>query len=64
RPDSLLRRSPSELLQADDLYRSALDARLRASIAALIRRRDAPDWDDPRRTVDGMALVPYAPLDF
>ena len=34
------------------------------SIAQLIRRRNAPDWDDPRRTVDGMALVPYEAIDF
>jgi hypothetical protein len=64
RPDSLLRRRQADLLQADDLYRSALVARLRSGIAQLLRRRDAPDWDDPRRTADGMALVPYAAIDF
>jgi hypothetical protein len=64
RPDSLLRRTQSDLLQADDLYRSALDARLGSSLAELIRRRNASDWDDPRRTIDGMAPVPYALIDF
>ncbi len=64
RPDSRLRRSQSDLLQADDLYRSALDARLRASISLLIRRRNSPDWDAPRRTVDGLAPVPYDVIDF
>jgi hypothetical protein len=64
RPDSLLRRTQSDLLQADDLYRAALDARLGSSLAELIRRRNAPDWDDPRRTIDGMATVPYALIDF
>lgn len=64
RPDSLLRRSQSDLLQADDLYRAALDARLGASIDQLVRRRNAPDWDDPRLTTEGMALVPYEPIDF
>ena len=64
RPDSLLWRSQVDLLQADDLYRAALNDRLGSSLDALIRRRNAPDWDDPRRTIDGMALVPYAPMDF
>ncbi|HEX8200538.1 MAG TPA: vWA domain-containing protein [Isosphaeraceae bacterium] len=64
RPDSLLRRSQADLLQADDLYRAALNARLGASLDALIRRRNAPDWDDPRRAIDGLALVPYASIDF
>jgi hypothetical protein len=64
RPDSLLHRSQADLLQADDLYRSTLDARLRLSIAQLVRRRNAPDWDDPARTIDGLALVPYKSLDF
>lgn len=64
RPDSLLRRSQADLLQADDLYRSALDARLRASISQLIKRRGSPDWDDPRRTIDGLAPVPYDAIDF
>ena len=64
RPYSLLRRSQADLLRADDLDRAALDARLRAAIARLVRRRGEPDWDDPRRTVDGMAMVPYEAVDF
>ncbi len=64
RPDSLLQRSQADLLQADDLYRSALNERLGASLSELVRRRNAPDWSDPRRTIDGMALVPYALIDF
>jgi hypothetical protein len=64
RPDSLLQRSQSDLLQADDLYRSALNERLGASLSELVRRWNAPDWSDPRRTIDGMALVPYALIDF
>jgi hypothetical protein len=59
-----LLRSQADLLQADDLYRAALNARLGASLDALIRRRNAPDWDDPRRAIDGLALVPYASIDF
>ena len=64
RPDSLLRRTQADLLQADDLYRSALDTRLSATLAALVRRHRATDWSDPRRTIDGMGLVPYALIDF
>jgi hypothetical protein len=64
RPDSLLRRTQADLLQADDLYRQALNERLGQTIAQLIRRRNAGDWDDPKRTIDGMALVPYAIIDF
>lgn len=64
RADSLLRRSRVDLLQVDDLYRSTLDARLRLGIAQLVRRRNAPDWDNPARTMDGLALVPYSSLDF
>jgi hypothetical protein len=64
RPDSLLRRTQADLLQADDLYRAALNARLGASLSALVKRMNAPDWTDPRRTIDGMALVPYALIDF
>jgi hypothetical protein len=63
-PGSLLRRTQGELLRSDELFRAVLVERLRSSIAQLVRRRNAPDWDDPRRTADGMALVPYAPLDF
>jgi hypothetical protein len=62
--DSLLRRSQVDLLQADDLFRAVLVERLRSCIARLVHRRNDPDWDDPRRTTAGMALVPYAPLEF
>lgn len=64
RPDSLLRRTQAELLRADDPYRSALDARLAASLSALIGRHNAPDWSDPRRTIEGLGLVPYELIDF
>ncbi len=65
RPGSLLSRRQSDLLQADDLFRAALIRRLKASIATLVQRRNAPFWKDPQRTTpDGMAPVPYAPLDF
>jgi hypothetical protein len=64
RPDSLLRRTQGDLLQADDLYRSALDARLRTSLNSLIRRYNTPEWSDPRRTIDGMALISYEWIDF
>jgi len=63
-PDSLLSRSQSDLLHADDLYRAAVSDRLSLALSLLIRRRHAPDWDDPRRTASGMALVPYEPIDF
>jgi hypothetical protein len=64
RADSLLHRTQAELLQADELYRSALDARLGATLAALIQRYQATDWSDPRRTIDGMGLIPYSLIDF
>jgi hypothetical protein len=64
RPDSVLRATQADLLQADDLTRAALDERLGACIERLIGRRNEPDWDDPRRTLDGMATVPYAWIDF
>ncbi|RUL86832.1 VWA domain-containing protein [Tautonia sociabilis] len=63
-PDSLLSRSQAELLQADPPYRAAVEHRLSAALSALIQRRNARDWDDPDRTVSGMALVPYGPIDF
>ena len=63
-PDSLLHRTQADLLQADDLYRATLNESLSKSLAGLVRRRNAPDWSDPRRTIDGMALVPYALIDF
>ncbi len=40
------------------------NAKLRASLLQLTRRLQAPDWNDPRRTIDGMALVPYEAIDF
>jgi hypothetical protein len=64
RADSLLHRTQADLLQADELYRAALDARLGASLAALIHRYQATDWSDPARTIDGMGLIPYSLIDF
>lgn len=64
RPDSLLLRTQADLLQADDSYRAALDQRLGATIERLIRRRNDPDWDNPKRTIQGMSLVPYELIDF
>jgi len=64
RPGSLLGRSQGDLLRSDDLSLAALDARLRASLLLLTRRLQGPDWEDPRRTVEGMAPVPYEAIDF
>ncbi len=64
RPGSLLARSQADLLRSDDLTLAALDARLRASLLQLTKRLQAPDWNDPRRTIDGMALVPFEAIDF
>ncbi|SIO64723.1 von Willebrand factor type A domain-containing protein [Singulisphaera sp. GP187] len=64
RPESLLHRTQADLLQADDTSRAALNDRLAATLSELVKRRNSSDWDDPRRTVDGMALVPYALIDF
>jgi hypothetical protein len=64
RPDSLLRRTQADLLQADDSYRAALDQHLGGTIERLIRRRNDPDWDDPKRMIQGMSLVPYELIDF
>jgi hypothetical protein len=64
KPGSLLARSQSDLLRSDDLTLAALDAKLRASLLQLTRRLQAADWKDPRRTIDGMALVPYEAIDF
>ena len=64
RPGSLLDRSQADLLRSDDLTLAALDAKLRASLLQLTRRLQAPDWKDPRRTIDGMALVPFEAIDF
>ena len=64
RPGSLLARSQADLLRSDDLTLAALDARLRAGLLQLTRRLQAPDWKDPRKTIDGMALVPFEAIDF
>jgi hypothetical protein len=64
RSDSLLRRTQADLLQADDLDRRALNDRLGSTLRALISRRNAPDWDDPNRLIEGMGLVPFSLLDF
>ncbi len=64
RPGSLLARSQADLLNADDLSLAALDAGLRASLLRLTRRLSDPDWTDPSRTIDGMALVPLDAIDF
>jgi hypothetical protein len=64
RSDSLLNRSQTDLLHADALDRSALETRIRSAISRLVKRRNAPDWSDPRRTVEGMATVPYDLIDF
>ncbi|HEY2156250.1 MAG TPA: hypothetical protein VGH33_11510 [Isosphaeraceae bacterium] len=64
RPRSLLDRTQSDLLRADPLDRAAIDARVRAALLGLTRRRNAPDWSDPHRTVEGMAPVPYDLIDF
>lgn len=64
RPDSLLRTTQNDLLQADDLTRAAIDQRLGATIGRLIQRRAEIDWDDPRRTLDGLAPVPYDWIDY
>jgi hypothetical protein len=64
RADSLLERAQSDLLRADELDRAALDARLRDALLGLTRRRNATDWSEPGRTVEGMAAVPYDLIDF
>ncbi len=64
RSGSLLDRSQGDLLQADDLYRAALDTRLSRGISTLIQRRNAIDWSNPQQVADGMALVPYEAIDF
>ena len=64
RPGSLLARSQSDLLHSDDLTLAALDAKLRASLLQLTKRLQSPDWNDPRRTIEGMALVPFEAIDF
>jgi hypothetical protein len=64
RKDSLLNRSQTDLLRADTLDRNALVSRLGAALLGLTRRRNSPDWSDSRRTVEGMATVPYDLIDF
>jgi len=64
RPGSLLARTQADLLHADDLSLAALGDGLRASLLRLTRRLGDPDWSDPRRTIDGMALVPLDAIDF
>jgi hypothetical protein len=64
RPDSLLRTTQADLLQLDAPTRAALQERLGAAVERLVRRRNDPDWDDPRRAIDGKALVPFAWVDF
>lgn len=63
RSDSLLRRSRQDFLQADVPTRAALADRLSAAIGRLVRFRDAGDWNDPTRSVDGLLLVPYEWID-
>jgi von Willebrand factor type A domain len=64
RPGSLLARTQKDLLRDDDLTLAALQAKLRASVLQLSKRLQSPDWKDPRRTIDGMALVPFEAIDF
>ena len=64
RPGSLLARSQKDLLRSDELTLAALDARLRSSVLQITRRLQSPDWNDPKRTIDGMALVPFEFIDF
>jgi hypothetical protein len=64
RPGSLLSRSQADLVNSDDLTLAALETKLRASLLLLTRRLQSPDWRDPRRTIDGMALVPFEAIDF
>ena len=63
-PDSLLQRSETDVLQADEPYRLAVLERLSEAIATLIRRREEIDWGDPKASVSGMALVPFQAIDF
>lgn len=63
-PDSLLQQTQADLLQADGPTRAALVERLARDLEALIERRRDPDWNDPTRTLDGMATVPYSWIDF
>lgn len=64
RPGGPLDRTQSDLLRADSLELATLGARIRDALLVLTKRRNAPDWSDPGRTVEGMAAVPYDGLDF
>jgi hypothetical protein len=63
RPDSLLRRTQMDLVQADEPTREALRQRLRTAIDRLVRRRADPAWTDPKRSLDGQATIPYEWID-
>jgi hypothetical protein len=63
RPDSVLRRTQADLIQADEPTREAVRERLRTAIERLVRRRADPIWDDPRRSLDGQATIPYSWID-
>ena len=62
-PTKLARRQ-ANLLHGDNLSLAALNAGLRASLLRLTHRLSEPDWSDPGRTIDGMALVPLDAIDF
>ncbi len=64
RAGGLLDRTQADLLRADALDRAALDGKLRAALLGLTRRRNAPDWSDPSRMVEGMGTLPYDLIDF
>jgi hypothetical protein len=64
RPKSLLDRTQSDLLRADSLDRAAIDTKVRIALLGLTRRRNAPAWSDPGRTIEGMAPVSYDGIDF
>ena len=64
RPEGLLARTQAEFLQADGPARAALEARLRANLTELIRRRADPGWDDPDRSIDGLMAIPHRLIDF
>jgi von Willebrand factor type A domain len=55
--DDLLAQTQSDLLRADEPTRAALDRLLSSAISRLVARRNDSDWNDPTRTVDGMAGV-------
>ncbi len=63
-PQSLLRRGLDELSQSDDVTRTALQERLRATVPALTKILVKQNWDDPRSLFPGLAVVPYRLVDF